>query len=156
MIDALPAGKVWEDTPAGTSFRTLGRTVTETDLVNFVSICGYVEPLFLDARHALEGGYANRLVPGSMTLCLAEGLVMQTGIISGTGLALVHVDFDAKVPVYVGDTITVQVEVTESRASSRAGRGLVTSYNEVRNQDGRIVLTYRPIRMIRGRDFAHG
>jgi acyl dehydratase len=153
VVDVLPAGKTWEETPAGTTFKTLSRTVTETDLVNFVTLCGFVEPLFLDAHHALDGGYRRRLVPGSMTMCLAEGLVMQTGVISGTGLALMHVDFDAKSPVYVGDTISVLVEVTEARASKRPGRGIVTSRNVVTNQDGQTVMTYTPIRMIRGRDF---
>lgn len=153
MVDTLPIGKTWEETPAGTTFRTLSRTVTETDLVNFVSLCGYVEPLFLDARHARDGGYTKRLVPGTMTECLAEGLVMQTGVISGTGLALMHLDFDAKAPVYVGDTLSVLVTVDESRASSRPGRGVVSSTNIVTNQDDDVVMTYRAIRMIRGSDF---
>jgi acyl dehydratase len=153
MTQTLPTGKTWEETPMGTTFHTLARTITEVDLVNFVSSCGFVEPLFLDAEHAAEGGYERRLVPGTLTMCYAEGLVMQTGVISGTGLALLHIDFDAKKPVYVGDTITVSVEVTESRASKDPGRGIVTTRNTVTNQSGEIVLQYTPIRMIRGRDF---
>lgn len=152
-MTVLPVGKTWEETPAGTRFRTLSRTITEADLVAFVTLNTFVEPLFFDAHHAAEGGYTKRLVPGSLTYCFAEGLVMQTGAISGTGLALMHVDFDATAPVYVGDTITVDVEITESRASSRPGRGIVSSRNVITNQDGVVVMTYNPVRMIRGKDF---
>ena len=49
------------------SFRTAARTVTESDLTAFVNLCGFNEPLFYDARHAAEGGYRGRLVPGAMS-----------------------------------------------------------------------------------------
>jgi acyl dehydratase len=151
-IAQLAKGLNWEDTPAGTAFRTGARTVTETDLVNFVAVCGYTEPLFLDASDASSAGYTGRLVPGSLTFCLAEGLVMQTNAIHGTGMAFMHMELDVKKPVYVGDTIEVVVEITESRASSRTGAGIVTALNTVFNQRGEVVLTYTPIRMIKSRD----
>lgn len=152
-VPHLAKGLNWEDTPTGYAFRTARRTLTETDLVNFVGICGFTEPLFLDASNAAEGGYTGRLVPGSLTFCLAEGLVMQTNAIHGTGMAFMHMELDVKKPVYVGDTIEVVVEITESRASSRKGTGIVSATNTVFNQRGEVVLTYTPVRMIRGRDF---
>ncbi len=145
-------GANWEDTPTGTTFRTAARTITEPDLMSFVSVCGLTEPLFLDARHAGGDGYTGRLVPGSMTFCIAEGLVMQTNVIHGTGMAFMHTDLDVRKPVYVGDTIEVVVEITESRASSRAGAGVVTARNTVFNQGGEVVMEYTPVRLIRGRD----
>jgi acyl dehydratase len=151
-VPLLATGLYWEDTPAGYSFRTSARTITETDVINFVSVCGFTEPLFLDARHAAQGGYTGRLVPGSLTMCLAEGLVMQTNAIHGTGLAFMHMELDIKKPVYVGDTIEVVVEITESRASSRKGTGIVTARNTVFNQRAEPVMVYTPVRMIRGRD----
>ena len=81
---------------------------------------------------------------------------MQTNAIHGTGMAFMHMELDVKKPVYVGDTIEVVVEITESRASSRKGTGIVTALNTVFNQHGDVVLTYTPIRMIRGRDFGGG
>ncbi len=152
-VPFLAHGLTWEETPAGYAFRTAARTVTETDLMGFVALCGFTEPLFLDARNAAEGGYTGRLVPGSLTFCLAEGLVMQTNAIHGTGMAFMHMELDVKKPVYVGDTIEVVVEITESRASSRAGTGIVTARNTVFNQKGDAVMEYTPVRMIRGRDF---
>jgi acyl dehydratase len=135
------------------AFRTAARTVTESDLMAFVTLAGFTEPLFMDARHAVEGGYTGRLVPAALTYALAEGLVLQTGSLHGTGLAFLHAELDVRGPVYVGDTLEVVVEITESRLSSRAGRGVVTSRNTVVNERREEVLVYTPIRLVRGRDF---
>ncbi|HLF40634.1 MAG TPA: MaoC family dehydratase N-terminal domain-containing protein [Acidimicrobiia bacterium] len=135
-----------------TAFRTAGRTVTETDLVNFVTLFGFTEPLFWDARHAVSAGYTGRLVPGALTYAIAEGLVLQTNVLHGTGLAFLHMALDVKRPVYVGDTLEVVVEVTEARPSRQEGRGVVTTRNTVFNQRGEDVLLYTPVRLIRGRD----
>ena len=62
-------------------------------------------------------------------------------------------DLTIKRPAYVGDTLHVVVEVTEARAASTGPRGVVTTRNSVRNQDGEDVLVYTPVRLIRGRDY---
>jgi acyl dehydratase len=149
-------GLTWEEMQVGLTFRTAARTVTETDLMQFVTGVGFTESLFMDARYAAEGGYTGRLIPGALTFCLAEGLVLQTNLLHGTGLAFMHMELDVRGPVYVGDTLEVLIEITESRRSSRAGRGVVTSRNRVVNQRGDEVLVYTPVRLIRGRDFAPG
>ncbi len=149
----LVRGMTWEDMKVGLSFRTARRTITETDLVNFITLGGFNEPLFWDAGHAAEGGYAGRLVPGAMTYVVAEGLVIQSHALHGTGLAFMHMELDVRRPVFVGDTIECIVEITESRESRQPGRGVVASRNTVINQRGEVVLVYTPARLIRGRDF---
>lgn len=143
-------GQTYEEMVVGAAFRTGARTVTETDLVTFVQAVGVTEPLFLDARHAAASGYSGRLVPGMMTFCFAEGLVLQTNVLHGTGMAFLHAALDLQAPVYVGDTITVVVEVLESRQASSGQRGVVTTRNHVLKQDGTVALRYEPIRLIRG------
>jgi acyl dehydratase len=146
-------GRTWEEQPVGFTFRTLGRTITESDLVGFVSSLGFNEPLFMDARYVAEHTpYTGRLVPGALTYCIAEGLVLQTQVINGTGLAFVHMELDVEAPTYVGDTVEVEVVVTESRPTSKPGRGVVTTRNTVLNQRDEPVLVYTPVRIIRGRD----
>ena len=146
-------GRSWEDQPVGFRFRTPGRTVTEHDLMAFVSLAGFNEPLFMDAQYVAEHTpYTGRLVPGALTYALAEGLVIQTHVIHGTGIGFLHMEVDVKAPVYVGDTLSVVVEITESRPTSAGGRGLVTSRNSVRNQRDEEVLVYTPVRLLRGRE----
>jgi acyl dehydratase len=147
-------GLHWDDMAVGDVLMTGARTVTEADLVAFVTSAGFIEPLFLDVRAATagDGPYTGRLVPGALTFVFAEGLVIQTGVIHGTGLAFLGTELRVVAPVYVGDTIDVEVEVTEARASRTPGRGVVTTRNRVRNQRGDEVLVYTPTRLVRGRD----
>jgi acyl dehydratase len=152
-IPPFVVGKTWEEMTVGSKHRTARRTITETDLVNFITLAGFDEPLFWDASHAAEGGYTGRLVPGALTYALAEGLVIQSHVLHGTGLAFMGMELSVQRPVFVGDTIEVVVEVTESRASSKAGRGVVVATNTVYNQRGEAVLVFTPIRLIRGADF---
>jgi acyl dehydratase len=145
-------GQTWEEMTVGRAFRTAARTVTETDLVNFVTLFGFNEPLFWDARHAATAGYSGRLVPGALTYCMAEGLVIQTHVLHATGLAFLGMQLDVKKPVLVGDTLSAVVEVTASRPASAGERGVVTTRVSVRNQHDEEVLVYSPVRLIRGRD----
>ncbi len=156
MIDAPPLihGSTYEDMVVGNRFRTAHRTITETDLVNFITLFGFNEPLFWDARHAASAGYEGRLCPGALTYCTAEGLVLQTHVLHGTGLAFMGMQLEVKKPVVVGDTIYAVVEVTECRPASKGSRGVVTTRVSVYNQRDEEVLVYEPVRLIRGRDYS--
>ena len=149
-VPLLMRGRTWQEMPVGFAFRTDARTISETDLISFVTLAGVNEPLFFDERFGPANGYKGRLVPGMMTFSYAEGLVIQTGSIHGTGLAFLHLELDIKAPVHVGDTIAVVVEVTGSRPASSGNRGLVTTRNSVFNQDGTVVMVYSPVRLTKG------
>lgn len=145
-------GLTWEELPVGQRFRTIGRTITESDLVAFINATGMVEVLFTDTEyakaHAPAGG---RLVPAALAYCLAEGLLVQATL-QHTGLAFLGMQFDVKAPTFVGDTIHVVVEVTESRATSKdPQRGLLRTRNDIVNQRGETVISYTPLRLAAGR-----
>jgi acyl dehydratase len=144
----LHVDRTWEDQPVGFAFRTRRRTVTEADLACFVGLGGFTEELFT-TTDAGDTPYAGRLVPGALVFVVAEGLVIQTGIIS-TGLAYLGCTIDVVGPTYVGDTLEVHVEVTESRPTSDGRRGFVRTLNTVLNQHREVVLTYDPKRLVRG------
>jgi len=149
-VPALMHGRTFQENVVGSTFRTAGRTITEADVVAFVTLAGLNEPLFMDENGAKAAGYKGRLVPGTLTFTYAEGLVMQSGVIHGTGMAFLGSSMDVKAPVFVGDTITVVVEVLESRPTSKGDRGIVTTRNTVVKGDGTVVLVYEPKRMILG------
>lgn len=152
-VEPLVRGKTWEEMTAGSSFRTAARTVTEADLIQFISWGGFNEPLFYDSSHAAAGGYTGRLIPGAMSYCIAEGLILQTNVLNGTGLAFMSMELSVKRPVYVGDTLHAIVTTTESRPSSKPGRGVVSATVSVRNQRDEEVLVFTPVRLIRGADY---
>lgn len=147
----LGEGFYWNDLTVGERFRTFGRTVTETDILRFVTTVGMLESLFLDAEYRKEhAAIAGRPAPAALTYSLAEGLVLNaTG--QGTGLAFLHMELNVLAPVVEGDTIHVEIEVIELRAAQRGGRGLVRTRNAVVNQRGETVLVYTPLRLMAGR-----
>jgi acyl dehydratase len=144
-------GRTFEDLVPGSRFRTGSRTITESDLIAFVTLTGLSEPLFLDEQGSVEAGHPGRIIPGTLTFAYAEGLVVQTGVLHGTGLAFLHADLDIKAPILVGDTITVLVEVLESRRTNSGTKGIVKTRNSVVRRDGTIALEYQPVRLVRGR-----
>jgi acyl dehydratase len=144
-------GLWFEDYAVGDRFRTIGRTVTETDIVNFVNCTGMTEVLFTNVEYATRvSAIPGRLAPGALVYALAEGLLMQS-VVQGTGMAFLHMEFDVKGPTFAGDTIHVECEVVEARPASKGARGLVRTRNEIRNQRGEAVIVYTPLRMVKGR-----
>ena len=134
----------------GEVYRTLARTVSETDIVNFVNQCGFTEPLFIDMEYVKrESVFKRRAAPGALTFALSEGLVMQTGLIHGTGMAFLGGELKVVAPVLEGDTIRVEVEVADKRETKKPDRGIVTYRHRVLNQRDEVVLEATIQRMIR-------
>jgi acyl dehydratase len=140
----------WDDLAVGDRFRTVGRTLTETDLVNFVNLSWLTEELFTNAEERESMAIAGRVVPAALVYSCAEGLLLP--MIQGTGLAFLNATLDVKGPTFVGDTIHVECTVTEARRTAKGGRGLVRTENKVVNQKGETVLAYNPLRMMKGRE----
>jgi len=145
-----PHGLTFEQHRVGDVHRTLARTVSQTDIVNFVNQCGFTEPLFLDMEYVKrESLFGRRAAPGALTFALSEGLVMQTGLIHGTGMAWLGGELRVVSPVLEDDTIRVEVEVTDKRETRKPDRGIVTYRHRVLNQRDEVVLEATIQRMIR-------
>ena len=146
----LGEGLNFEAHAIGATYRTLARTVSETDIVNFVNLGGFNEPLFMDMEFvARESVFKRRAAPGALTFALSEGLIMQTGLIHGTGMAWLGGEIKVVAPVLEGDTIRVDVEVVDKRETKKADRGIVTYRHRVMNQRDEVVLEATIQRMIR-------
>ena len=145
----LGQGVVWQDLAIGQRFETWRRTITETDLVSFISVTGMLEAIFIDAE--FEGAaMSGRVVPAALTQGLIEGLLFQT-MIQGTGLALLELAMRAHKPVCVGDTISAIVTVTGIKPTSRSNRAVIDSHVDVYNQAREIVISYDVKRLLAGR-----
>lgn len=147
----LGQGFYWQDLVVGARYKTFGRTVTDTDITNFVSLTGMLEPLFVDAEYRrTQSAMAGFAAPAALVYAFAEGLAL-AGTAHGTGLAFLNAEIDVKAATSAGDTVHVEIEVTDVRAASKSGRGLVRTRNVVRNQQGIVVMVYTPLRLMRGR-----
>ncbi len=150
-MKTVGTGFYWNDLAVGDRFRTLNRTITEPDIVNFIGVTGMVETLFTDLSFADHGSVIKgRVVPAACTYAMIEGLLCQATL-QTTGLALLEVEKKVLKPVFAGDTVHAEVEVVAVRPTSAGNRGIVTTVNHVINQDGEKVITYRAVRMMAGR-----
>ena len=151
-METVGLGFPFDELPVGRKFKTIGRTITEADIVNYVNCTGLTEVLFTDAEfRAQESVIKGRFAPAMLAYALAEGLLAQATL-QHMGLAFLNMELNVHNPVFAGDTVHVEVEVIEARVSrSRPDRGLVRTRNEVVKQDGTKVLTYTPLRMVKCR-----
>lgn len=133
----------WEDFVVGEHFSSGGRTVTETDILSFAGLSGDFYPLHVDEEFARDSSFGGRIAHGVLTLALAVGQVVLTGVY-GSGIdALAGIDrVRAIAPVRIGDTLRTEVEVLDKRETRRPDRGLVTLGYSVCNQRQEQVMTF--------------
>ncbi len=148
-IARMGQGVYWQDIAVGQKWRTFRRTITETDLVNFINVTGMVEAIFIDAGYD-SGAIKGRPVPGALTYTLIEGFILQS-MIQGTGLAMLELHQKILGPVVVGDSVQALVEVTAIRPTSKNNRAVVTSLITVYNQRHEVVMEYTATRLLAGR-----
>lgn len=136
------AGLYYEDLPVGTIIKhDLGRTITEADNTWFSMVTMNLQPLHTNEDFARQTQFGQRIVNGIFTLGVVVGITVND-ITAGTIVAnlgyenVVHPN-----PLFHGDTIYVETEVTAARESnSRPDCGLVTMKHTGRNQAGVIVI----------------
>ena len=136
------AGKYFEDLQVGQRIRhRLSRTITETDNILFCSLTANTQPLHLDEEFAAKTPFGKRIVNGIFTLGLAVGLTV-SDLTEGTIVAnLSYEKVSHPKPVFHGDTLTVETEVLETRASrSKPDQGIVRLRHVGTNQRGEVVV----------------
>ncbi len=146
MTEAKPLqrGLYFEEFQVGQTVLTPSRTVTEADIVNFAGISGDFNLIHTDAEYAQQMPSGQRIAHGLLVLSIASGLATRTGIIEGTVLAWREIDdWKFTQPVFIGDTVHVQIEVVSTKAFPRLGGGMVELGMKVQNQHGDTVMRGR-------------
>ena len=145
--------KYFDDWKVGDTLETMGRTIGEAEISQFVSLGGFYEELFINQEYmAKSGPFPTRIAPGAFTFALSEGLIILTGCIHRVGLALLSVEkMLFKRPLVAGDTVTVRVTVVESQPTSKPDRGIVTFAHSVVNQRNEEIMQCIVKRMLRRR-----
>jgi len=127
----------FDDIPIGRKQR-LSRTISGADVDAFGHLSGDLNPLHMDEAFAATTPFGQRVAHGLCVLSIASGLAVQSGIMEGTVMAFREInDWKFSLPVFIGDTIHVEMEVLETKAFPRLGGGAVTISLDVHNQDGK-------------------
>jgi acyl dehydratase len=143
--------RYWHDFEVGETFESPRRTVTETDIVNFVGLSWDMNALHTDEESARIGPFGRRIAHGALGIAIVTGLLARLGHLQGTALAMLGVD-DWRFchPIFAGDTVHVRVTIDAVRASSTPGRGIVGRFVELVNQDGAVVQSGRIPVLVKG------
>jgi 3-hydroxybutyryl-CoA dehydratase len=120
----------------GATFRSQGRTITETDLVSFSALTGDHHPLHTDAEWAAESEFSGRIAHGMLLLSYCVGLVPldPDHVLALRGFERIAF----KRPVRIGDTIRVEGEL-DSKKELDALTGLVVFAWKIVNQRSEVV-----------------
>lgn len=137
----LERGLYFEEFQVGQRITTPGRTIAESDIFGFAGLSGDYNQIHTDAEFSRGTPYGQRVAHGLLGLSIASGLAMRTGLLEGTVLAFREINAWKFVnPVFIGDTIHVELEVSQTKALPRIGGGSVIITLDVRKQTGEIVM----------------
>jgi acyl dehydratase len=134
--------KYFEDFEIGQEAVTAGRTITETDIVNFASLTGDWNEIHTNAEYSSSSMFKQRIAHGALVFSIATGLSVRLGQTAGTVLAFYGLDRLRFVrPTFIGDTIHVKQRV-EGKSERDENGGIITIQNEVINQRDEVVVSY--------------
>lgn len=151
-----PRGLYFEDFAVGATFTSRARTVTEADIVAFAGLSGDFNPIHTDAVYAAQDTFGRRVAHGLLVQSIASGLVVQTGLIDGTTLAFRQLTVKFSEVVFIGDTIHVEMEITNKKAFRRIGGGNIFIKMNVVNQAGEIVQKGEWVMLVKMKPAAEG
>jgi acyl dehydratase len=130
-------GQYFEEFTVGQKITTVGRTVAESDIFTFAGFSGDYNQIHTDAEFAKNTPFGQRVAHGLLGLSIASGLAMRTGMLEGTVIAFREINnWKFIAPVYIGDTLHVEMEVMETKALPRIGGGSVVITLDVKKQSG--------------------
>ena len=129
----------FEDYETGDNRETLGRTITETDIVFHAGHSGDYFPHHMDAEFCKGQPFGERIAHGTMTFAIGIGLTATQ--INPLAMTYGYERLRFPKPVYAGDTIRTTITIGEkSDDPKRPGYGKVVEICETKNQDGSTVM----------------
>lgn len=133
----------FEDFSVGDVYRSeVARTVTETDNLLFTMLSMNTNELHFNEEAARATEWGRPLVNSTFTLALVLGLSVADTTQAG-GVNLGWTEIRLPHPVFVGDTLRSETEVTAVRASgSRPGQGIVSVRTRGLNQRDEVVCEF--------------
>ena len=151
--ESVVLGLWFEDFKVGEERLSPGRTITESDLVNFSGLTGDYSQVHTDEEFCRKTEFGTRIAHGLLGLSIAQGLAWRTNYTQGTGVASLGWDkWRFKRPIMIGDTVRARWRLTEKRESrSKPGMGIITEFVELMNQRGEVVQDGEHITLLRKR-----
>ncbi|MDX1514365.1 MAG: MaoC family dehydratase [Gammaproteobacteria bacterium] len=150
--------RYFDDFQPGDRFVSKGVTFTEADIISF-ALRYDPQPFHIDVEAARASSYGGLIASGFHTLAQAFRMMLQEGIFADCSMGSPGMDeLRWLAPVRPGDTLRIEGEVMEARASSsKPDRGIVRMAYQAINQRSETVMTFRVIHLLkRDPELPHG
>jgi acyl dehydratase len=142
--------KYFEDYEVGSTRETLGRTITETDIVLHAGQSGDFYPHHMDAEWCKGQEFGQRIAHGTLVFAVAVGLT--AGDVNPEAFTYGYDRLRFIKPVFIGDTLHVRVTLKEKRESpKRPECGIVIELLEAINQRTEVVVACEHLLMVKRR-----
>ncbi|RRD94690.1 dehydratase [Clostridiales bacterium COT073_COT-073] len=135
-----PRGLYLEQFEQNKTYYSGGRTITETDVVNFAGLSGDFNPLHMDEEFAKSNMFGKRIAHGALGIIIATGLSNQTGYFEGTTIAFLEMSAKYLAPLCIGDTVHLEITPIEITPGKKPGRGILKIMAKLVNQEGTVIL----------------
>lgn len=140
-FDDLEVGREWESP---------GRTLTETDIVNFAGVSGDFNPIHMNREFAKETPFRQPIAHGLLVLAISSGLAAFSPPVRTLALMEMR-EWQFRAAVFINDTVRVRSRVVEKVRRARGRRGLVTWWRQIINQEGKVVQEGTTVTLVEGR-----
>jgi 3-hydroxybutyryl-CoA dehydratase len=145
----------FDDVTVGQEWKSLGRTVTQADIVNFAGISGDFNPIHMDHEFAKSTPFQQPIAHGLLIFSIASGLGLFNPAMRTLAFMSIR-EWHFRDPVHIGDTIHVCTKVLEILPRARGRRGVITWQKQLVNQAARIVQEGIVVTMVQGRAAMEG
>ena len=125
---------------------TIGRTITETDIVMHAGQTGDFFPHHMDAEWCKSQPFKQRIAHGTLIFSVAVG--MTANVINEVSISYGYDRLRFLKPVFINDTIRVRISISKKSDHKKPGYGLVSEALEVVNQAGEVVLICEHILLV--------
>src|SRR3990170_8949247 len=117
---------------------TMGRTITETDIIIHAGQTGDFFPHHMDEEWCKTQPFKKRIAHGTLIFSIAIG--MTADFVNEVSMTYGYERLRFIKPVFIGDTIKVSVKIKEKKEYKNPGYGLVTELVETFNQHEELVM----------------
>ena len=118
------------------------RTITDAEIAFLPALMGAINPLFHDEEAARKTGMGTRILFGPALIGIA--VAATEPLLRGSVLGLVGLtDVRFRRPVTSGDTVTATMEIVSCEPRVGKPGAILEALDEVHNQNGELVLSFR-------------
>jgi acyl dehydratase len=140
----------FDDVEVGQEWESLGRTVTQADIVNFAGLSGDFNPIHVDHEFARNTPFRRPIAHGLLVWSIGSGLGLYSPPMRTLAFMSIR-EWHFKDPVYIGDTIRVRSKIAEKQVRARGRRGVIVWQRRILNQEAKVVQEGVTLTLVEGR-----